>query len=223
MAFYYGYMCIVTSFCLCGVFAQVDKTLVPGATGPNVVRAVIEKIRISNVFASQLKGQEGRVQLFLRDMAYVETRDGSWPSKGGIWNVSQEIFDQTKEYFSEMNKINNSKYLQLNWSDVVYENLSIPMYSGLAITMEINTIASRDQSSLENPSMFWAQNFESSNDMYIWLSAINELRKEESKYSVIIQWCSCAWKLPTMTCKHYILQPLSMGLAIISIRMHTKE
>ena len=149
----------VIIYLLCGrMFARVDRTLTPNRTGASVVRAVIGKINISEIFGQSewwLSGTDrDKVMIFLRRMAYVETKDGQTiqigNSIGGIWNVSAEVFSKTKsspsnEYHDRYTTIrenikNSSVLLNIDWNNIAYEDMSVPMYSGLAAALHFDEL-----------------------------------------------------------------------------------
>lgn len=73
-----------------GVTAQVDLTLQPGASGPAVVEATIDRMQASCLFPDD--------KLLMRRLAYVLTSDGQDPNtyasghNGGIWKVGHIIY-----------------------------------------------------------------------------------------------------------------------------------
>ena len=140
---------------LCGsTFARVDGTLNATKNGSSVVIAVIAKIEASNIFSSSDPNWwsdynvRNLVLIFLRRMAYVETDDGlERPSAGlGFWNISYETFNKTKTHLqcnsAPNNQIRhnmvNSSLVNVDWCDITYVNLSVPMYSGLAAALYVD-------------------------------------------------------------------------------------
>jgi hypothetical protein len=122
---------------------SLDLTLVAGESGASVVRAVISKIETSNSFLPFRS--ERAVAPFMRRMAYVETRDGNCSTSlnGGIWNVDEDLFRRTQHLknntqldllIMRLQEKNSKNYIgSVNWRNLTYENLSIPLYSGLAV------------------------------------------------------------------------------------------
>ena len=124
---------------------RVDQTIISGAYGVDVVRAVISKIETSNSFINFQS--ESAVSPFMRTMAYVETRDGNLTSEngGGIWNVNEALFNSTQSnvqldsVIMQLQQENSQNHVgPVNWRSLTYANLSIPLYSGLAVRMLIH-------------------------------------------------------------------------------------
>ena len=134
------------SFLICITEVQGrDLTLVPGANGSDVVRAVIAKLTFSNIsFNHQANGV---VAPFMRTMAYVETRDGAQPNSngGGIWNITETVFNRVMDDIDheqvreeiEMAHPNNYVHV-MDLSSLTYSDLNIPMYSGLVARLQIH-------------------------------------------------------------------------------------
>ena len=81
---------------------RVDRTVVDGATGSNVVRASIAKLRAANLLKGIGPNCKRSFYRFLREIAYVESKDGtvhvnSSPEQlnGGIWRVNMTRFEET--------------------------------------------------------------------------------------------------------------------------------
>ena len=131
-------LCALLYACL----ALRDETIRPGASGPDVVRAVIGRIEGSNIFLLDKQ--------FLRRIAYVESKDGTDDSTyrsgyhGGIWQVDEVGFRDTQDNSShpglttKFDKI--QKYFGIDWRDVQWEDLRKPLYSGLAARLFLYNI-----------------------------------------------------------------------------------
>ena len=126
----------------------LDLTLVPDSHGADVVRAVISKISFSNISFNLGSNTRDAIARFMRTMAYVETKDGAQLNNsngGGIWNVSNSRFDHAKDQFSNqtvmMQLLDRSQFNHIgpvNWSSITYDNLTIPLYSGLVVRILIH-------------------------------------------------------------------------------------
>ena len=146
---------VICMTCFVTEVQGVDMTLVPGATGPDVVRAVNAKLTFSNVLFNH--ESNGEVAPFMRTMAYVETRDGSQlnPSGGGIWNIREALFDDIKlrriEYqpiITQLMENNPQNHIgPVDWNDISYINLTSPLYSGLVARVLIHLTSSPLQAS----------------------------------------------------------------------------
>ena len=126
----------------------LDLTLVPGEHGVDVVRAVIAKLEASSGFIGF--NPETKAASFMRTMAFVETNDGTQSdynaNEGGIWNVDRTLFSRTQmqgdtrldSIIRMLNANDTRNYIgPVNWRSILYINLSIPLYSGLAVRMLI--------------------------------------------------------------------------------------
>lgn len=126
----------------------LDLTLKSGASGADVVRAVISKIETSNSFINFTR--ERAVAIFMRRMAYVETKDGNQTSSNGIgiWNINEDLFRRTQHLginarfdtaIVHLQEKNPQNYVgPVNWRNLTFDNLSIPLYCGLAVRMLIH-------------------------------------------------------------------------------------
>lgn len=127
----------------------LDLTLMSGASGAEVVRAIISKIEDSNSFINFT--QKRAAALFMRRMAYVETRDGNQlntSNRRGIWNVDEHLFRKTQRLginaridaaIVRLQEKNPQNYVgPVNWRNLTFDNLSIPLYCGLAVRMLID-------------------------------------------------------------------------------------
>ena len=131
---------------------QTDGTLISGKNGINVVVAVLEKIYASDVFSESDSEsnwfhndrRKSLIKEFLRYKAYVDTEFGEKKVPGGIWRVTMEQFKQATSHVKIEDGLNhlglslNSSSLQIDWRSVNYSDMSVPMYSGLAIMLYLD-------------------------------------------------------------------------------------
>jgi hypothetical protein len=130
---------------------QTDGTLIPGKSGINVVVAVLEKIYATSDLFSCIEsdwfcddGHKSLIKEFLRYKAYVDTEFGKSKSSGGIWRVTMEQFMRAKSHVQTDDRLNdlglrlNSSSLQIDWRNVNYSDMSVPMYSCLAIVLYLD-------------------------------------------------------------------------------------
>ena len=181
----------------------LDKTLVSGENRSHVVRAVISKIVFSNITSliNDSSRHNGMVESFMRIMAYVETRDGTQPSlqSGGIWNISECYFNEVKQQFMnnsiavELEQNHNENFIKVNPNDVVYQNLSIPLYSGLFARLFILQYKSQNLSVNEFDN-YWINVFKKSEvcediieDSSKWTNDAKNLTDREQKGISFIQ------------------------------------
>ena len=180
--------------CLVSVNGQqqgVDMTLQRNAGGADVTSSVQSRIESSNLFNTPTSTAMERqnTELFVRDMAYVESQNGAEMGDGGIWRVSRRIFELTQRL--SLNEIFDGicRIFCINWSAVGYDNLSRPLYSGLAVRIYLHHLHLTNQtSSLRGAStdtdraLFWALSFGESRDTSQWLMRIQQLRRIEGKW-----------------------------------------
>ncbi len=165
-----------------------DLTTVPGSNGVNVVRAVLSKLDESGIF--EQSGNADLMNVFLRNMAYVETSDGTaFPQEnadGGIWKITTMQFQRTKELTSRYNRVYDAitAYLGQDWRAVDYRDLEKPLYSGLAARLYLTYVATY---TIIPPSLrqgfFWNEKFKSGKeDLLRWLTAVTRLQEIEGSY-----------------------------------------
>ena len=178
-------------------FHCVDKTLEQEEHGADVVRAVISKIAFSNIksLTRDSTRHNGLVETFMRIMAYVETRDGMLSnSSGGIWNIREGLFNEVKleiqhgsKYVNvsmELEAQHNENHIRLmDWDSIVYDNLTIPLYSGLLARLVI-LISPSNLSSVENFDIFWNDVFKMrSGNTGKWITDARNLTLTENQGS----------------------------------------
>lgn len=145
--------------------SAVDKTLQVGASGSDVVRATQARLDHSRLFAftdSQV------YELFIREVAYVESQDGADDRDGGIWGVSEAIFNHTKQYIVNVSELYNgicTTYC-IDWISFDYSRLRTPLYSGIAIHIYLHHLYNTNRRLSESATdtekeMFWLTHFQS--------------------------------------------------------------
>ena len=168
-----------------------DLTTVPGSNGVNVVRAVLSKLDESRIF--EQSGNADLMNVFLRNMAYVETADGTaFPQEnadGGIWKITAMQFQRTKDQEITSSIYDNiMAYLGQDWRDVDYQDLEKPFYSGLAARLYLTYVANY---TVIPPSLrqgyFWSENFKNNGgDLPRWLAAVTRLKEIEGILNISI-------------------------------------
>ncbi|CAG7836374.1 unnamed protein product [Allacma fusca] len=139
----------------------VDKTLESYAGGEEVVDAVINKIRHSNIF---LENDHD----FLKRLAFFRTKFGVESMdkdsfQGGIWQINETAYDGTKE--GSLAVIHKQIFLKfkITWSDTAWTDLAKPMYSGLAARIILHVICSSGKNpppmpqTLQEQANFWVR------------------------------------------------------------------
>jgi hypothetical protein len=179
---------LVLILCSIGIAKCVDMTLQRDASGADVVRSVLTRLNEINDVdrTTGLAGQQVLEQ-FIREMAYVETIDGtSYPQNsrdGGIWGVSRELFEQTRRY--NLPDLYNAISLTycVNWRDIQYSQLRSPLYSGLAVRIMLFHLYSvrqqlRTSASDQERAAFWVRHFGGTAASQ-WTNRIQQLRNTE--------------------------------------------
>lgn len=174
---------------------RVDQTTVPGSNGVNVVRAVLSRLDESRIF--EQSGNADLTNVFLRNMAYVETRDGrdlpqgAIAIDGGIWKITRMQFQQTKELSSRHHHVYRAIAASLGqeWRDLEYRDLEKPLYSGLAARLYLTYVATTY--SIIPPTarqgQFWSEKFKGGKgNLRLWQEAISLLRQTEGVSCIIM-------------------------------------
>lgn len=167
------------------IVQPVDQTLLSGFSGGNVVRAVLSKLDASRIF--EHSGNSDLTNIFMRRMAYVETRDGTeysqGNSEGGIWKISRTKFEQTQR-LSDSAEVYAAitTYLGLDWRRLDYGELTKPLYSGLAVRLYLMHIGVNIPLTPMHAS-FWIEHFKFNIEGLVdrWLRAIENLTESEGK------------------------------------------
>ncbi|XP_067662560.1 uncharacterized protein [Haliotis asinina] len=148
----------VISVFLLGVALGQDQTRVPGASGEEVVEAVVSRIRESCTFSHD--------KLFLRRLAYVETHDGTDPKTyrpgydGGIWQIDESKFNLTKVSIKVDALFLKIKYLfGIDWNTVRWADLRQPMCSGLAAALYLASLTEDIPQRTQDQAAFYFRHF----------------------------------------------------------------
>lgn len=114
----------------------VDLTLQPETSGPDVVFTSVGRIRASGIFPDDNR--------LLRRIAYVETRDGVDLNtyragyNGGIWQVDEDIFNQTQDTTANPQLLGFFEGLrdafgpEIDWPNATWVDLRKPFFSAIA-------------------------------------------------------------------------------------------
>lgn len=110
---------------------RVDLTRVEESKGTDVVEAVVNILRRSCIFSDDF--------LYLRRVAYADTRDGENPFtyvikyNGGIWHINETDLNKTRTDPSlQQYREKIQKTLYIDWTTVSYNDLRKPLYSAIA-------------------------------------------------------------------------------------------
>ncbi len=173
--------------CISAQQQRVDLTLTPGAGGSDIVRAVLSKIDASSASRPSIFAPDNRL---LRRIAFAQTRDGlandtySRPDfHGGIWGLSEEQFNQTRttdpQFYTDIDET-----FAVDWlSQVVWEDLRKPFFSGLAARLFLTTIAEPIPLSSEflGQASYYVRNYEPTASEFEFLDDVTELVFSENQ------------------------------------------
>lgn len=118
-----------------GQVLSVDVTTEANAKGVDCVKAVAEKIRVSDIFTEDYR--------FLLRVAYVETKFGETAAADGIWKITQAQLTTTQNFLQEPANKNMSDKITAafgNWQEVTASDLSKPLHCGLAMRIYLATL-----------------------------------------------------------------------------------
>ncbi len=151
----------------------VDLTRIPGSSGTETVLACVRLVEDSGIFTDDYHT--------LRRIAYAETLDGdeSQPSSGGIWNVSEEIFSETKN--SSIAAILNDAF-HIDWNSATYNDLDKPIYSALAARIFLQEMqdSGSDISNVGNQISLWITEFNSNGNMSLYTDAVDNALTDDT-------------------------------------------
>lgn len=153
----YSIAVLVLLFSLLEVAVQQgDRTQEREAVGADVVKAVIVKIQ-------PIFGDDSQ---FLRRVAFVESRDGTNSTTfrpdyyGGIWQVDEQIFNETKNtarYPELTNTYQRLNEFGLDWPSIQWRDLRIPLFSAIAVRLFIVAIDQPIPCSVAEQAQFWVR------------------------------------------------------------------
>ena len=159
---------------------QVDQTLEREASGADVVRATVSKIEPVLGFDNQ----------FLRRIAFVESRDGTGSNTyrrsydGGIWQVDESAFRDTQN--TERYPALRTRYYEkimsafrIDWPQVRWSDLRIPLYSGLAARLFLLNIPLPKPCDIAGQAAFWNTHYNSDGTQGRFIDDIQALREAE--------------------------------------------
>ena len=148
--------------------------------------AVIEKIDNSEIFEESqwFRLNKNSAKTFLRILAFIKSDDGRINSTGGIWNITEWEFNDTQAYIRNKSvlqqRMNASSILPVDWlQNITYSNMSVPMYSGLAIMILLHKIAEKDMTVISDHERLWVKCF--GGEISKWRDKRNDLEVREGR------------------------------------------
>ena len=164
-----------------------DLTTEDAATGEDVVMAVISRLDATGFFPSDHR--------MMRRIAYVETKYGTVDNDrgGGIWALGENKLDEMRsENFFQGIK---NEITDIQWSLVKWNDLSCPLYSGLAARLYLQMLEERSdpmyiplEGDIEEQANFWCKHYHTGVCTYdLENKFTTEIRKmEESKFLLVL-------------------------------------
>ncbi|XP_072039322.1 uncharacterized protein, partial [Amphiura filiformis] len=163
----------------------VDKTRESETSGSDVVKATVAQIQNSRIFPND--------NGFLRRLAFVESQDGTDLNTyrsdyhGGIWQVDEYDFNLTKRSSTaeRLHPLINLRF-KINWMNVQWEELRKPLYSALAASLFLSTIAVPIPhiSDINGQAAYWKEHYDTddgSGTIEDFVAAVEDLKSEECK------------------------------------------
>ena len=138
-----------------------DDSIVMKSNGKGslVVQAVIDKIESLNYFNSD----DSSANIFLRSVAYVQTRDGTIGNQeGGIWAMNQAKLDIVSTSVNRHELKDKFKFKCVKNIGVLFNesSMNIPLYSGLAARLYLETFLPIEHlSTISTQAHVWASIF----------------------------------------------------------------
>ena len=171
-----------------------DLTVEAGANGSFVVSACVSRIRQSGIFSSDNE--------LLRRIAYVETSDGNDADTyqdgydGGIWAVSQNLFQTTQNTASYSVLTNLHQQIEssfsIEWSVVQWSDLRKPLYSALAARLYFYTVSTSIpiSSNIQSQATYWATYYNTQGSTSDFVTLVSELEAQDGRriYSYMINF-----------------------------------
>ena len=155
-----------TRICICAYFVAVvtsapiaERILTPGEKGEDVVNEVIDQFQ--PIFGDDKE--------FMARVACVESNNGLNPNTyrdnyhGGIWQVDMIAFMDTQDVAShpglsaKFDRIEDATGIQ--WQQVQWEDLRMPLYSGLASRIYISNIPDPIPSGHREQAEYWKEHY----------------------------------------------------------------
>ncbi|XP_060597324.1 uncharacterized protein LOC132751201 isoform X2 [Ruditapes philippinarum] len=164
------YVCLTIGTC-----QRVDLTRTDESYGTEVVEAVISILHRSCIFFPD-------DMLYLRRMAYTDTKDGTDPFtykinyKGGIWKIDEADFNATKtDPALDQYRKDIDKALYINWTSVSYTDLRKPLLSAIAAQLSAILKSGGIPLTLNQQASLWADH--GKKDLDVFISAVQDLEK----------------------------------------------
>ena len=188
------------AFLLCTCLGQapgMDLTTELQAAGTDVVLASIALIEPLTIFPNDNR--------LLRRVAFAETRDGVDMDtfrpgyNGGIWQVDEDIFNQTQDTTANPELVQIYEQLQMSfgidWPTATWADLRRPLYSALAARLYF-TIVSEPiplAGDLRGQGTYWKNNYNSNDEDTVQgfiddITALEAEGKEQPRTLIYTKW-----------------------------------
>ena len=131
---------------------------------------------------------------FLRRIAFVESTDGTDSDTfrqgyhGGIWQVDEDIFEITQDTatYPELADLHQQIFDNfgpgIDWTRVSWNDLRIPLFSGLAARLFLSTIPEEIPCDIAGQATYWVTHYNTAGNTDAFLQAVEALSVIESKH-----------------------------------------
>ena len=140
-------------------YNEVNLTMKPGESGPEVAETVVTIIESAEIFSDNRN-----IHPYVRRIAWIESKDGldngtyRKDYHGGIWQVDKSLFLVTQNtsipILIDKHKLVKKRF-DTDWMKIHWEDLRIPLWSGLAVCLYMCTIEEEIPSSISKQAEHW--------------------------------------------------------------------
>ena len=144
-------------------YNEVNLTMEPGASGPEVAETVVTTIESVEIFS-----ENHNIHPYVRRIAWVESKHGldngtyRKDYHGGIWQVDESLFLVTQNnsipILIDKHKLVKKRF-DTDWMKIHWEDIRIPLWSGLAVCLYMCTIEEEIPSSISKQAEHWKRNY----------------------------------------------------------------
>ena len=139
----------------------------PGASGPEVAETVVSTIESVKIFS-----ENHNIHPYVRRIAWVESKHGLDSGTyrkdyhGGLWQVDESLFLVTQNtsipILIDKHKLVKKRFdlgFDTDWMKIHWEDLRIPLWSGLAVCLYMCTIEEEIPSSISKQAEHWHKSY----------------------------------------------------------------
>lgn len=146
----------------------IDLTRTADSTGTPVVLATIDVLSQTGIFPDDSD--------FLRRVAYLVSQDGNASISGGIWGITESVFINTVANVDDFTFTAISNGLGIEWDQVQSSDLSMPLYSALALKIYLGiAYVEVDYESLNEQATIWEELYGDYGDAAFYTASIGSI------------------------------------------------